>query len=312
MITTLTLNPSIDLTYTIDRWVDGAVLRAVDSSREPAGKGVNVARTLVNNGVAARAVFPGDAAAAAAFTSFLGGGGIECLVAEREGATRQNVTVIDRDGTTTKINESGPTVSPQLVSELLELASATADGMIAACGSIPPGAPADVYRTLAATLPDAHTRLAIDTSGRALKSIVGVACCVVKPNLEELEEIVEQRLDTYDDVIDATQPLVANGWGSVLVSLGAKGALLVTGGGAWAGSAPTDRVANTVGAGDALLSGYLADPSSPEAALASSLAFARAAVRSTTSVGPAVAADDRSAVSLHPIDGSASVREDGP
>lgn len=299
MITTLTPNPSFDRTLSLKRLERGGVLRASRVRVECSGKGVNVARALTRNGHAARAVVPGNADDAAAFVSSLAAEGTGCLTVPIGGSIRACFTLVEPDGTATQINEPGPELSASESEDLLSAAIDAADDSdwLVASGSLPPGAPPDLYARLATALPDADRRLVVDTSGEALEDLAGAPCAVVKPNLAELAGMIGRGLSTVGEVIDAADKLRQGGWRSVLVSLGRGGAVLVAEDACY-GPAPQTEVRNTVGAGDALLAGFLSAGGRGAAALAEGLAWARAAVRSADTLGPAVTGSDRRAVQL--------------
>ncbi len=310
MIRTLTPNPSFDHTYAVEAFDVGAVNRAHTVTTAAAGKGVNVARNAVANGFAATAVVPANPADAAVFTAELGAVGVPIEVVERTDPIRRNITVLDHAGTTTKINEAGATLPVELLGSMLRAAASDRTATVAACGSLPPGVDLAFFARLAAELERPEQRLALDTSGPALRACLDVPCLVVKPNREELEELVEDQLETYGDLVDVAGDLVRRGWRNVLVSLGAAGAVLVNAQGAWVGRAPVDRVVNTVGAGDALLTGFLCGGPAAEPALRSALAFGRATVGSAMTAGAVVSDADRAAVELRPVVTTESLGED--
>ncbi|MCE2513218.1 MAG: 1-phosphofructokinase family hexose kinase [Acidimicrobiia bacterium] len=299
MITTLTPNPSFDRTLSIDRLERGGVMRASMVRVECSGKGVNVARALSRNGHAARAVIPGNTDEAALFVSSLAAEGTGSRTVPIRGSIRACFTLVETDGTTTQINEPGPELSASESEELVSAAiAAAADSKwLVASGSLPPGAPPDLYVRLATALPDADRRLAVDTSGAALDALVGTGCAVVKPNVAELAALIGRGLRTVGDVIDAADKLRRSGWRSVLVSMGWCGAVLVAEDVCY-GPAPETDVRNLVGAGDALLAGFISAGGRGTAALAEGLAWARAAVRSMDTLGPAVTDSDRRAVQV--------------
>lgn len=299
MITTLTPNPSIDRTLAIGRLGRGEVLRAAAASVEFAGKGVNLARVLTTNGRQVQAVFPGNPDSLAELVAPLNAAGTRTHIVPIKGTVRTNLTLIEDDGTTTKINESGPRLSRAAVDALLETAAEKAadSRWLVAAGSLPPGAPADFYVRLADRLADPADKLVIDTSGTALARMAHTPCAVAKPNLEELASLTNRPLWVLGDVVDAASELQRHGWGTVLVSLGAAGAVLVDDDVSY-GNSPADEIRNTVGAGDALLAGFLAGGAKGPAALQNALAWARAAVRSTDTVGPRCTDEDRAAVTM--------------
>ncbi|GAA3437797.1 1-phosphofructokinase family hexose kinase [Kutzneria kofuensis] len=291
MIVTLTPNPAIDRTLAIASLVRGEVHRAAAPVVEPSGKGVNVAKALLVNGHAAKAVLPADGQLAA----LLAAAGVPCEVARIAGAVRTNVSLLEPDGTVTKVNEPGPELSDEDRRRLLEMALAAEGELIAASGSLPPGMPSDFY----AELVERSARpVAVDTSGAALKAVAGAGPWLVKPNLDELSELVGQRPQTLAEVVEAADAVRCAGARAVLVSLGGDGAVLVDERGATHGEVVVDRPRNTVGAGDALLAGFLAD------GLEEALAYAAAAVGHMGTHTPAVTAKDRAAVRIHDaIDG---------
>lgn len=300
MITTLTPNPSFDRTLRVDALERGEVHRASLARVECAGKGVNVARALAVNEHPARAVFPANDDDFAAFDAALAATGVMSQAVRIRGSIRSNITVVEPDGTTTKINEPGPELNGGEAGELIH-AAATGSGSdwLVASGSLAPGTPADFYAQLAASLPDAAQRLAVDSSGEPLELLVGTPCAVVKPNLSELVSLTRRQLCTVGDVVDAARDLCDHGWGSVLVSLGRFGAVLVSDEIAY-GTVSAIDVRNTVGAGDALLAGFIAAGGRAADALAEGLAWASAAVRSVGTAGVRVSLEDRRAVAVSP------------
>ncbi|MEM7325022.1 MAG: hexose kinase [Actinomycetota bacterium] len=303
MIATLTVNPSLDRTVLVDELAVGQVQRIVDSTIEAAGKGVNIARAHGTNGRPAQAIFAAGRDAEPLYREALEPLGVACRVVERTERTRSNLSVIERDGTTTKLNEAGAALTETALDALLAFAAdAEPTAMIAAAGSLPAGAPTDTYATLAGRLREPERSLAVDTSGPALAAMVRVPCAVAKPNLEELQSLFDQPINTVDAVVDAADELRNGGWSAVLISLGEQGAILVGPDGVHHGRSAVETVRNTVGAGDALLAGYLAavgDGHPPRDALAEALAWANAAVTSPGTGAPPTTESDRRAVALH-------------
>ena len=299
MITTLTPNPSLDRTLSVDRLDRGGVTRASRVRVECSGKGVNVARALSRNGHAARAVFPANPDEAGVFASALATDGTGACTVGIRGSVRACVALVEPDGTTTKVNEPGPEMSAWEAQDLVSavVAAAADSDWVVASGSLPPGAPANLYAQLATALPGADRRLAVDTSGAALDALVGTPCALAKPNLAELANVIGRRPRTVGEVIEVAEILRRGGWRSVLVSMGRVGAVLVADEVCY-GVAPATDVRNTVGAGDALLAGFLSAGGRGPTALAEGLAWARAAVRSEDTLAEAVADHDRRTVQV--------------
>ena len=300
MILTLTPNPSLDLTYELDALARGAVQRAGSVSVEAGGKGINVSRGLVGNGVASKAVAPVGGPSGEQFLSLLGASEVEVVRVPVSGPVRINTSIAERSGVLTKINASGPGLSAGEVERLLAETAAAARGArwVAACGSLPPGAPKDLYARVVEAGHEAGCPVAVDGSGAPLAAALVAGPDLVKPNAEELAELVGRRLLTLGDVLDAAGEVIERGAATVLVSLGADGALLVDERGAVHAETPPFVPRSTVGAGDSLLAGYLS-VGEGAAALVEAVAWGASAARQPGTGGPTPADLDRGAVRLH-------------
>ena len=297
MIVTVTPNPSIDRTLEIDRLERGALVRARRATSEAAGKGVNVSCALTGQKVATIAVLPLAEDSATTYLRLLGDA-TRVVTVPIAGSIRTNVSVVETDGTLTKLNEPGPEVTADDVDAIVATASGVADATwIVGCGSLPPGAPVDFYARLAARA-SSGTRVAVDTSGEALGAAVCAGVALVKPNLDELQALVGRPLATLGDAADAGHELIARGCRSVLVSLGPDGALFLDRTTAVHAEARVDDVINTVGAGDALLAGFLA-AGGVAGGLGEAVAWSVAAIRSPGTRMRPVTAADRGAVIAH-------------
>ncbi|MFC4585186.1 1-phosphofructokinase [Sphaerisporangium corydalis] len=280
MILTLTLNPSLDRTIEIATLARGTVIRAATAHLDPGGKGVNVCRALLANQIRSCAVVPYGGAEGGQLISLLAQEGIQMITVPVAGPTRSNVTLAEPDGTVTKINEPGTALSAaelDAVADAVLSAAESADWVVAS-GSLPPGVPADMYARLCRRFTKAGINVAVDTSGPALVPAVASAPALLKPNREELAEATGASIASLGDALDAAGKLRAMGARSVLASLGPDGALLVEDGQAWYGECPVSEPRSTVGAGDAMLAGFLAAGARGPEALVEALAWASAAV----------------------------------
>ncbi|MEU7974307.1 1-phosphofructokinase [Micromonospora sp. NPDC049089] len=302
MIVTVTLNPSLDRAVEVGSLTRGEVIRAATAHLDPGGKGVNVSRALLANGVPSVAVLPSGGDEGNQLIRLLKAEGVEVLAVSIAGRTRSNITLAEPDGTVTKINEPGPSLRRAEFDELIKSVLARARGAdwVVLCGSVPPGLPADAYAQLCRKLRAADVRVAVDTSGPALREAALAGATVLKPNRDELAEVVGSPLKDLGDVVDAAQCLRAWGAGTVVASLGADGAVLVDAEGVRTGTCPVARPRSTVGAGDALLAGFLAAGAQGAAALAEGLAWGAAAVSLPGSRMPGPADLLRHDVTIHP------------
>ncbi|MFE7845144.1 hexose kinase [Microbacterium sp. NPDC057407] len=266
MIVTLTVNPSLDRTITIDRPLRPGEVQSATSDREDAGgKGVNVARVIAAAGVASLAVLPlspDDPYGVVLRTT-----GVATHAVPTRGRVRANLTIAEAGGATTKLNlpgaAMGETDAAAVIAAVVD-ACRGADWLVLA-GSLPPGLADDFYvrviRAVRAAHGDGAPAIAVDTSGAALAAAARDGHPdLIKPNDDELVELTGRALPDGDAAGAAAalaRDLVPGQVRAALVTLGALGAVLVTADGAWAASPPRIRVASTVGAGDSSLAGYL-------------------------------------------------------
>lgn len=305
MIVTLTLNPSLDRTFILSRLRRGELNRAIQVTTDPAGKGVNVSKALHANAVDTVAVFPHGGGSGSELLRLLKVIGIPCHPVPIEGVVRGNVSVVEADGTVTKLNEPGPYLTPAEIESLVStaLGHAGRGGWLVASGNLPMGAPADTYGRVADRAFGAGVRFALDSSGEALANAVTARPNLIKPNLEEMRQLTTNELITLGAVIEAAQALVIGGVHEVLVSLGSAGAVLAGNRGAIHGRVMVDELRDTVGAGDALLAGFLAGGDDPVQALQTGLGWARTALRTPgTSVSPSSPEDFAAVTIMEEID----------
>lgn len=286
MILTLTPNPSFDRTVALDgELARGQVHRVLSVTSQAGGKGVNISRAAVSAHIPSIAVVP--AHKDDAFVLELLGAGIDCRPVRPAGDVRVNLTITEPDGTTTKINSPGATVDASVMKRLSDAVAqhaAAADWVVLA-GSLPPGADDEWYADLLVELRGSRARVAVDTSDGPLialgRRLPEAAPALLKPNAEELAQLTGAAVHNPGEAAAAARLLVGRGVATVLATLGAGGAVLVSAEGAWLARAPETQVLSTVGAGDSSLFGYLlgdlrGEP--PEERLRLAVAYGTAAV----------------------------------
>lgn len=308
MIITITPNPSLDRTLEVQVLEPGEVNRAHATRVDAGGKGINVTRALSAEGSSSVAIFPSGGSDGARLVDELRDGGVAARPVETGTDTRSNVTLVDGRGSTTKINAPGALMTDDAAQALLdaladEVRLAVDAGervLVVGAGSLPAGAGDDFYVRVAQVAARSGVPTVLDTSGAPLRAAVAAGgLTLVKPNEEELAELVGRPLTTVGAVVDAAHQVMESGVTAVLVSLGAHGALLVAPDGVlWAGG-PALVPASTVGAGDVTLAGFLSalveapqgsgplDPEISAGALRRAVAWGRAAVLLPGSAVPA-------------------------
>jgi 1-phosphofructokinase len=287
MIVTLTPAPAIDWTIEVDSFELGAVNRAVQSSREPSGKGVNVSWALHRAGVPTRAVFPAGGCTGEFMDSALSQAGLDHVIVDTGRDVRTNITLIS-PGCSTKLNDRGTALSEEQTSRLREaiIGASVGASVVLICGSLPAGAPATFVRNMVRTLKASGVDVVVDVSGEALELALAARPDLIKPNVDELAELTGRQLGTLGDVATAAEEARERGAGAVLASLGADGGLLVDGDGVLYARATDIPFVNSVGAGDALLAGFFAGGQTRQERLATAMLWAASAVAHHTTLFP--------------------------
>lgn len=259
-ITTITLNPAIDQTVAIPNFQAGAVNRVAWEQSDPGGKGVNVASFLADFGYSI------------VVSGFLGKENVEIFqtfftqkkITDRfiriPGKTRVNVKIVDEvKREITDVNFPGQTAIESDIQSLIQTVdqlAAESDWFILS-GSIPAGIPTRIYAELIERLKARNKTVVLDASGDSFREAIAAAPYAVKPNIHELEEVLGTVLDTETKVIQAARNLLEQGIHSVVVSMGEKGAMFVEKDNAVFARPPQIEVKSTVGAGDAMVAGFV-------------------------------------------------------
>ena len=258
-ILTLTLNPALDLTIGLGTLRPGQVNRSQAQHSHAAGKGLNVAQVLADLG---HSVTVGG---------FLGGDNLqpfEALIETRgfadcfvrvAGETRSNIKLVEADGRVTDINGQGPQVDQAARDALLSRLAQVAPGhdAVVVAGSLPRGVSAEWFQQLLEQLKAQGLKVALDSSGEALRAGLQSAPWLVKPNTEELGEVLGEAVVTKAQQGAAAERLLASGIEHVVVSAGEQGVSWYMRDRVLHAVPPTVRVASTVGAGDSLVAGMV-------------------------------------------------------
>ena len=258
-ILTLTLNPALDVTVSLEALRTGAVNRASAQHSHAAGKGLNVAQVLA------------DLGHELSVSGFLGLDNLapfEALMQRRgfvdgfirvPGETRSNIKLVEHGGQVTDINGPGPEVDEAARQALLDRLDQLAPGhdAVVVAGSLPRGISPQWLEALLARLKAMGLKVAFDSSGAALEAGLRAVPWLVKPNTEELGEVLGTPVHGFAEQRDAAQRLIEQGIEHVVVSQGEQGVNWFSRGAVLQGLPPRVTVASTVGAGDSLLAGMV-------------------------------------------------------
>jgi 6-phosphofructokinase 2 len=258
-IVTLTMNPAVDLSTSVDKVVAVHKLRCSPAIRDPGGGGINVARVATRLGADVKALYPRGGETGSLLRRLIDAEGIASLAVHVAGQTREDITVLEEEtGEQFRFVFPGPELSEAEWQECL-----TAIGLLkgqpaifVASGSLPPGVPNDFYAQAAAAAKVCGARVIVDTSGPALEAALDEGVFLIKPNLRELRQMVDRPLDDQDSRLEACRELVAAGRTEIVaLSLGHEGALFVTSDAAWRAPALDVKLVSAVGAGDSFVGG---------------------------------------------------------
>lgn len=257
MIVTVTLNPSIDIRYTLEELTLGGVNRVKNIDKTAGGKGINVARVI----------FKLDKSPLT--TGFVGGylgqEFIHKLNTQHilndfqiiNSPTRNCINIL-HNGKSTEILESGPTINNSDWEDFkMKFKKITATHkIICISGSLPKGIPETGYNDLVSIANQNQCKVLLDTSGKALLNSLECPPFFIKPNLEEFEKLVNKRLFSIDEIILEGKKLINTGINIIAITLGSKGAVLITKNQTYIAKIPVFKVLNTVGCGDAFVGGF--------------------------------------------------------
>ncbi len=258
MIATLTLNPAVDKTIRVPRLAIGAIQRPRESHLDPGGKGINVSRMADRLGwpTIAFGILAGQVGEIIAQT--LDREGVQSYFVQVPGQTRLNVTLFDEStGRGTGFYDPGPPVG---ASSLRRLEKDVAPWLkvcpvVALAGSLPPDAEPTTYARYIRRARAAGARTILDTSGEPLRLGVESRPYLIKPNVAELEGLLERRLPDLAAIVEGAREIAATGVEIVVVSMGARGAVCVEGESVWLAIPPRVERRTTIGSGDSMVAG---------------------------------------------------------
>ncbi len=257
-VLTVTLNPALDLTVQLPALRLGEVNRSDNLQVHAAGKGLNVAQVLADLGHQLTVTgFLGEANAQP-FEQLFAARGFADEFVRVAGETRSNIKLAEADGRITDINGPGLEVGAAQRDELLARLERLVPGheLVVVAGSLPRGVEVPWFVELLQQLARLGARVALDTSGAALREGLALSPWLIKPNEEELAQARDLDPADAQALADEARRLNAR-IEHVVMSQGAAGVSWFSPAAAWHAQPPKVRVVSTVGAGDSLLAGML-------------------------------------------------------
>lgn len=255
-IATLTLNPTIDVSYDVGKVVPTHKIRCANERHAPGGGGINVARVYARLGGEAECHYLSGGATGPALDGLIAQHGLNAVRTPIAGATRIATAVLEKEtGHEYRFTPAGPTIKPAEMERCVEALCQTAAPIIVLSGSLPPGVSPVFYAGLTRTLREHGKQVVLDTSGSPLTHALDAGgLWVVKPSQSELESHVGHPLRDVEAIGKAAMTIVENGSaGIVAVTMGADGAVLAEKDGPLYLPALKIEAASAVGAGDSFV-----------------------------------------------------------
>lgn len=260
-ILTLTMNPAIDVNTSVDNVAAERKLRCGEPSREPGGGGINVSRAIRKLGGESLALYTCGGLAGQMFQELLDNEGLNHKPVPTKEETRENIIVFEESSTLQyRFCMPGPLLtSDELKSSLGQIAALDPKpDFIVVSGSLPPGTPKDFYARVARIAKQLGSKIIVDTQGEPFKLALEEGLFLVKPNIRELNLLADNKIKDEKQIEDMAVKIVRDNLSEVVVvSLGAAGALMVTGEKSRYIRPPAVPIKSKVGAGDSMVAGIV-------------------------------------------------------
>lgn len=257
MIYTCTLNPSVDYHIETENLSLGALNRIEHTAFYPGGKGINVSRVLHNLGISSVALGFTGGFTGTFIEDNLKKIGIRTDFVKHEQPTRINVK-IKTANEETEVNDQGASITEQHQAALLQkVEQLTEKDFLVISGSLPASVSFSIYEKMAQRCAEKGVSLIIDIPNQALKDLLIYRPLLVKPNQDELSEMIGMNIHNKQDAVKGAKKLVQLGAKNVIVSMGKDGAVFVNEQIVLNGETPSGTLKSSVGAGDSLVAGFL-------------------------------------------------------
>lgn len=259
-IITLTFSPCIDKTASTPELIPEKKLRCSSPTLHPGGGGINVARAIIKLGGQVIAVYAAGGYTGKYFNALLEKQNVPAIIIETKNETRENIIIVDQSKNQQyRFGMPGTELTMDEWQQCLYAIEKRNDiEFIVASGSLPPGVPLDIYARLAVIAKKKNAKLIVDTSGEALKHAAEEGVYLIKPNIGELALLVGVEKIDNSEIVDLGKKLILKGSCEILVvSMGEKGAMLITKDEDHHVTPPQVERRSTVGAGDSMVAGLV-------------------------------------------------------
>ena len=286
-IYTLTLNPAYDVHAYAKSLALNCENLAHVQSREAGGKGVNISRALCNAQIPNTAIVVLGKENGDEFKNAISE--VNCVLLEKEGRIRENLTFHLENGTETRISFSGFPVDDGILEEVLDNIAIENDTIVTFTGRIPSGVSKDKVKEFLKILNKHGVRIVLDSKSFTIEDIFEIKPWLIKPNQEEISEYLGCEIKTPEQVLEKAAIFTERGIINTMVTLGEKGAALLTQDKAYIATCPQIDAISTIGAGDSTIAGFIAGAYAGESAnecLKTAVSFGTAACLTAGTLPP--------------------------
>ena len=274
MITTLTLSPAFDVHVSMEEFLPEHEYLAQSVSRDVGGKGINISRALLENGIDNQPIVLVGTENEADLSRGLQEVGLDCKVIRCPGRIRENITVHPASGAETRLCFKGFSCDASVL-ENVEACIGNSE-IVTFTGSLPGGISPQEAEGFLLRLKAAGVRLVIDSKSISLPMLRNIKPWLIKPNEEEIAAYFGAEMDE-ECLKKKAMELHLEGIENVMISLGRDGAILASEGRLYRAYVPKIRVCSTIGAGDSAIAGFISGENTAKQRLRRAVAFGSAA-----------------------------------
>jgi len=260
MITTVTLNPALDITMELNHMVQNEYNPVEKVSRIPGGKGINISKAI--------RVFDLDTMA----VGFLGGHaghfvgeqlreyGITTNFWHIEEETRTNVVIIEQEKKShTLLSDSGPKITEHDLQRFIAIFSRVMaqSKIVAISGSLPKDVPDDIYRQLIEIAHEKNVRTILDAPDISFEKGLQAKPFLAKPDLRASKNrIFNKQVDSQETAINIAHEIVNRGIQVAVISYQDTKDIIATSDKIWLAESVNQQAVNIVGTAEAVIAGF--------------------------------------------------------
>ena len=258
MITTITFNASIDRLYRVSEINIGEVQRVIESNATAGGKGINVTKVCKILGEDPMAIGFLGGFNGAFIKNELDKKAIKNRFTKIDSETRNCLNIIENNKVSTEFLEKGPVVEASDLERFEEDLNAVIKDtkVLAASGSFCQNMPVEYYEKIGNICRENGVKFVLDTSGNALKAALKSKPYLIKPNTDEIKQLLDVNVESREEIIEAGKKLLELGAENVCISLGKNGMIYLDGKNVYDVKIPKVEAVNTVGSGDSTIAGF--------------------------------------------------------